>query len=250
MKTIFGLKTAQAADVAGVGYEGFRTWLKRGLLKDTGTLPKFYAPDVSAEIADAKRWRWTAFGYSDLCSFRLTKILLDSGLPWEVVSPIVSDNTLWNSHQSEDGTIQCLVIINQGAEYLLYDRKTLATQLAAGKIGVSIMTIIDLDHLQKDVVFRSRAAALRAVSTDLKQTSHISAKNGPNLLPPQEAAERKQAIETLADTIDALAIEASEGGKVYGKFEAVRHQLQQLGKFAENSAVSAVAGAFALQHDQ
>lgn len=247
MQTILKLKTAQAADVAGVGYEGFRTWLKRGLLKDTGILPKFYASDVPAEIADAKRWRWTAFGYSDLCSFRLAKILLDSGLAWETVNPIVSDRTLWKSHQSDDQAIQYLAIINQGAEYFLCDRKTLATQFSAGTIGDPIMTIIDLDHLHKNVVLRSRAAALRAVATELNQTSHIFARSGSNLLPPQDAAERKDTIEQLAGEVDLLATEAAHGGGSYAKFEEILRQLHTLGKFPESPAVSAVAAAFVLR---
>src|ERR1700691_6266358 len=98
MNTNLRVKTAQAAEVAGVGYEGFRSWLKRGLLKDTGTLQKFYAADAPAEVADAKRWRWSAFGFADLCSFRLTKILLDAGISWEVVNGVASDETLWRSH--------------------------------------------------------------------------------------------------------------------------------------------------------
>jgi hypothetical protein len=248
MKTNFSLKTAQAADVAGVGYEGFRTWLKRGLLKANGILPKFYALDVPADIADAKRWRWTAFGYADLCSFRLTKILLDSGLPWEAASSIVSDNTLWKSHQSNDDTIQYLVIGYQGADYYLCDREELANSFTAGTIEKPIMTLIDLDHLRRDVVFRCRTAALRAVAADLKQTSHISVRSGPNPLTPQEAAERKQEIEGLADKIDALAASPAPGSKAYGEYETIRHQLQKLGKFPESSAVSAVAASFTLRH--
>jgi hypothetical protein len=248
MKTIFTLKTAEAADVAGVGYEGFRTWLKRGLLKANGVLPKFYAPHAPAEIADAKRWRWTAFGYADLCSFRLTKILLDSGLSWEAASSIAGDSVLWKSHQSSDAGIQYLVISNQGAEFYPCNREQLIKHFSAGDIERLVMTVIDLEHLRRDVVFRCRAAALRAVATDLKHSSHIYVRSGPNLLSPQASAERKQAIETLADKIDALATRTAPGQETYREYEAICSQLQKLGKLPENSAVSAVAAAFVLQH--
>ena len=248
MKTIFILKTAQAADVAGVGYEGFRTWLKRGLLKTNGVLPKFYASDVSAEIADAKRWRWTAFGYSDLCSFRLTKILLDAGLPWEVVNPIVGDPTLWKSHETNNAAFQFLVIDNQGAEFFLCTREQLASSFSAGTTEKPIVTIVDLDHLHRDVVFRCRAATLRAAAADLKQTSHISARNGPNLPTPEEAAERKQKIEALADEIIAIAGNPALGKNEYLAYEMICRELQSLGKFLENATTSAVAAAFVLQH--
>jgi len=188
MNTDLTVKTAQAADVAGIGYEGFRTWLKRGLLKPTGTLPKFYAPDAPAEIADAKRWRWSSFGFADLCSFRLTKILLDAGLSWEVVNSIVSDHGLWQSHRSDNPASRYLAVFQGTSQWTLYSAETLATDLNTGTIRSDWMTLVDLHELRQNVVFRNRAAALRAVADDLIRTSHVFVTSGNAMLTPGEEA--------------------------------------------------------------
>jgi hypothetical protein len=248
MNTNISVSTSLAAEIAGIGYEGFRTWLKRGLLKATGILPNFYAPDAPAEIADAKRWRWAAFGYADLCSFRLAKNLLDAGLPWDTVNPIVSDYTLWQSHQADDSDGRHLVIQAGGTEWGIYTTKSLIDQLDSETRKRDWAILIDLRDLRNDVVLRCRAASLKAVATDLVQTSHIFARSGANLLPPQEVGERKHAIEQLAGEIDALATKAAQGGGSYAEFEVILRQLHTLGKFPEGPAVSAVAASFVLQH--
>ncbi len=155
-------------------YEGFRTWLKRGLLKATGILPGFYAPDAPAEIADAKRWRWAAFGYADLCSFRLAKNLLDAGLPWDTVNPIVSDYTLWQSHQANDSDGRHLVIHAGGTEWGIYTTKSLIDQLDSETRKRDWAILIDLRDLRKDVVLRCRAASLKAVATRAVQPSELT----------------------------------------------------------------------------
>jgi hypothetical protein len=249
MKTNLSLKTAQAAEVAGIGYEGFRTWLKRGLLKDTGLMTKFYAPDAPAELADAKRWRWAAFGYADLCSFRLAKNLLDAGLLWETVNPIVSNYSLWKSHQETDPDNRYLVIYAGATEWCTYTSDELVAELDSETRRPDWAILIDLKKLRKDVVLRSRSAALRAVAAEIKKSSHLSVRSGPNLLPPQEASERRAIIESVADDIAQLATEAEQGGASYRMFDARLKQLHGLGMFAENSAISAVAQAFHAECD-
>jgi hypothetical protein len=245
VNTNLNVKTAQAADVAGVGYEGFRSWLKRGLLKETGLLPKFYAREAPAELADAKRWRWQAFGFADLCSFRLTKILLDAGLPWERVSPIVSDQGLWQSHHHDSAAGRYLAVFQNGSQWTLYpSAEALADDLNTGTIRSDWMTLIDLHELRKSVVFRNRAAALRAVADDTKRTSHIFARTGSNLLTPGEEADRRLGIEKLARELGELAVEAEQGGGSYKEFETLLIGLHKKGKFPDPSAVSAVAAAF------
>jgi hypothetical protein len=182
MKTNIRTKTAQAADIAGVGYEGFRSWLKRGLLKATGALPQFYAAeDVKAEIANAKRWQWSSFGFADLCCFRLAKLLFDAGLPWQVVSPIVSDHALWRSHHRDDPATRYLAIFQRSSQWALYSLETLAAGLSTGRIRSDWMTLIDLRELRQNVMFRTRAAALRAIADDMTRTSDIFARSGGNM---------------------------------------------------------------------
>jgi len=244
VNTNLRVKTAQAAEVAGVGYEGFRSWLKRGLLKDTGMLAQFSAPDATAEIADAKRWRWAAFGFADLCSFRLTKLFVDAGLPWEMVSSVVSENQVWQSHRYQGPDRHYLAIFPDSAQWTLYSAETLAEDLKDGIVKGNLMTLVDLHDLRETVVLRTRGAVLRAIADDMKTTSDISARSGSKMLTPGERTERKLAIEELAAEIGELAEKAEQGSGSYRQFETILHQLHDLGKFPDNAAVSAVAHAF------
>ena len=163
MGTNVVVKTAQAAEIAGVGYEGFRSWLKRGLLKSTGTLPKFYASSAPAEEADAKRWRWSAFGFADLCSFRLTKLMLDAGLPWDMVCTIASDETLWRTHRSP-GDIRYVAAFPKSDQYTFYTLESLTADLTAETVRRDWMSLFDLHEIRKSVEFRSRVVALRVIA--------------------------------------------------------------------------------------
>jgi hypothetical protein len=163
------VKTAEAAGIAGVGYEGFRSWLKRGLLKSTGLLPKFYAPDAGAEIADAKRWQWSSFGFADLCAFRLAKILFDSGFEWNVVNSIASDNELWQSQYREQVKAELaerangpdldlekyyIAIFGHGSQWTLYSPAELMEDLRSGIVNREWMILVDLRELRHSVVTR------------------------------------------------------------------------------------------------
>lgn len=244
MNTNISLKTAQAADVAGVGYEGFRTWLKRGLLKETGALPKFYAAHAKAEPADAKRWRWSAFGFADLCSFRLTKILLDAALPWEAANSIVSDHRLWQSHRRDDPAYRYLAVFHKGSHWTPYSPETLAADLNSGIIKSDWMTLVDLRELRQTVLFRTRAAALRAISDDMMHTSTVFARTGNSMPTPDEEHGRRLRIEGMARELSELAVDAEKGLGSYQQFEAILHRLHQENKFPDNAAVSTVAIAF------
>lgn len=87
--------TARAAEIVGIGYEGLRSQLKRGLLKNVGTLPPFSGADAEGELLYAKRWRWSKFGIPDLCLMRVAKILMDTGCAFEVANDIASTEELW-----------------------------------------------------------------------------------------------------------------------------------------------------------
>ena len=242
VNTNISLKTAQAAEVAGVGYEGFRTWLKRGLLKGAGLLPKFYAPHVSAEIADAKRWRWSSFGFADLCSFRLAKLMFDAGLHWEVVDTIVHE--LWQSHQYDNCSTPYLAVFAKTSQWTLYSAQTLAADLDAGVMRSNWMTLIDLHELRRSVMMRTRAAALRSIANDVTKTVHISAKSGAALFTPDQAAQRLARLEHLAGQFRGLAAEAEQGNGSYQQFETLLAELHKDGKMAEASAVSTLAAAY------
>jgi hypothetical protein len=248
MNTNIKLKTAQAAEVAGVGYEGFRSWLKRGLLKETGLFAKFSSRNSPAEPADAKRWRWSAFGFADLCCFRIAKILLDAGVPWESMNSIVSDNALWQSHHNDHPGARYLAVFPKVPQYTLYSVETLAADLTAGIIRNDWMTLIDLREVRQDVLFRSRAALLKAIADDTSRTSHVFVRSGSAMLNPDKEEARRNKIEKLARKIGELATAAAEGAASYQGFEALLTRLHKEGKFPDNAAVSAVAAAFTEHH--
>ncbi|MGD0103844.1 MAG: hypothetical protein ABSC06_07380 [Rhodopila sp.] len=179
-----------------------------------------------------------------LCSFRLTKILLDAGLPWEAANPIVSNDSVWQSHHHDDPGCRYLAIFHRGSEWTLYSCETLAADLDSATIKSDWMTLVDLRELRQNVVFRNRAAALKAVAEDVASTSHFSAKSGAALLTPSEAAGRQRDIETCAEEIGKLAALAEQGSGSYQQFEVILTGLHKMGKFPDASAVSAVAAAF------
>jgi hypothetical protein len=237
------LRTAQAAQVAGVGYEGLRSWLKRGLLEDAGAIGKFSGRDTPAEVTDLKRWRWSRFDFADLCSFRLAKLMFDAGLPWEIVEPIVGG--LWRSHATDSPESHFLAIFARSNQYTLYSKKTLADDLACDIVKAEWMTLIDLHELRKDVMIRTRVAALQAIAEDIESTAHISVKSGAALFTPAEAAAREAEIKCVAENIRALAIEAEQGGGSYQQFEVSLGRLHKAGKMADSLLVSTLAAAFA-----
>jgi hypothetical protein len=80
-------------------------------------LPKFYVADVSAEIADAKRSRLSGFGFADLCSFRLAKVLFDAGMSWEIVEPILQQ--VWRTHHNVGPDEHCPAIFAKTLQWTI-----------------------------------------------------------------------------------------------------------------------------------
>ncbi|WP_355584988.1 hypothetical protein [Xanthomonas cannabis] len=82
--------TARAAEVVGIGYEGLRSYLKRGLLGRSGVMPPFVGRDTPAPDLSAVRSTWKRFGFTDLCLMRLAKQLIGMGLTFDQANSIVS----------------------------------------------------------------------------------------------------------------------------------------------------------------
>jgi transcriptional regulator with XRE-family HTH domain len=84
-------------------------------------------------------------------------------------------------------------------------------------------------------------AALAAVADYTRRHSEMFVRNGPRLLTPTETAKHRQRIEALADQIDALAVNTSDGAVEYRRFETILGRLHAEGFFPDNELVSAVA---------
>jgi hypothetical protein len=100
--------TARAAEIVGIGYEGLRSYLKRGLLGASGILAPFVAGDTPAPDLGTVRAKWTRFGFTDLCLMHLAKQLMDVGLPFKAANGIVSDDGLrryFTRGQAPDGAL-------------------------------------------------------------------------------------------------------------------------------------------------
>ena len=76
----FPIRTAQAAFVAGMSYDGFRTWMKRGWLRK---------PDSPDRLVEGSR-RWAEFTFPELCASRLLRVLLQTGMPFEEAVDVAS----------------------------------------------------------------------------------------------------------------------------------------------------------------
>jgi len=82
--------TARAAEVLGIGYEGLRSYLKRGILGSSGVMLPFVGRDTPAPDLSAVRATWKRFGFTDLCLMRLAKQLIGMGLTFDQANSLVS----------------------------------------------------------------------------------------------------------------------------------------------------------------
>lgn len=137
--------TARAAEIIGIGYEGLRSQLKRGLLKNVGTLPPFYGPDAKAETLYAKRWRWSKFSVPDLCLMRVAKVLMDAGCSFDVANDIASTEELWQwFSRAEVGDGLFLTVLPDQNSYCLYrsaDYHLIAEDHAGYDQGVILVSL-------------------------------------------------------------------------------------------------------------
>jgi hypothetical protein len=85
------------------------------------------------------------------------------------------------------------------------------------------------------------ADALRAIAGYTRDKAQFFVVNGPDMLTPAAAAQRREAIVQRADQLDALAEDAPAGQLSYARFEDILRELHRLGFFPGTSLVSAVA---------
>lgn len=92
--------------------------------------------------------------------------------------------------------------------------------------------------------FGARAEALTDMANYVRTNAALSARDGPKLLTPKQATERKQQIERLAAKLMDLAEAAREGAAAYAQYEAIEDELHAMGFFPTDAQVAAVARAF------
>jgi hypothetical protein len=148
------VSSARAAQIVGVGYEGFRSYLKRGLLGRVGMLPGFHAPGAGTSDDPSPRSGWKKFGLADLTLMRLAKMLMDAGYAFTSANSVVSRQELWSLLQHElAGGHHFLLVWPPYGDHILFgpeDFHHLPDRMAeAGAQGVT--TLINLADVQREV---------------------------------------------------------------------------------------------------
>lgn len=148
--------SAKAADIVGVGYEGFRSYLKRGILGRTGMLPGFHAPDSATRDDPAPRAKpgWKTFGFADLCLIRTAKVLIDSGFSFNSANGIVSSHRLWSCLQHDVEPVdRHLMVWPPYGDHILFephDLVHLPDRLSEAG-GAGTVTLVNLGDVQRHV---------------------------------------------------------------------------------------------------
>jgi hypothetical protein len=102
----------------------------------------------------------------------------------------------------------------------------------------------DTHELRRECERRATAPpALTALADQVRTDSAFFVRSGPQMLGPNETAQRQRRIEAMADKIDELAAKARDGLVKYPEFEAVLGELHTAGFFPDGGLVSAVAQA-------
>lgn len=179
----FTARPREAAQIAGwKGAAGLQTQLKQGLLQGTG-LPD----DPSAEIPvnHAKRWTWSNFTFTDICGFRLAKILMDAGVDAETAREIVSAEKVWAhqywAQQIDEGAIEAVgdagadlfVVVAAhkgsvwaGERYAVLTTDRFIEEFSVRKRGpfASLaLTVISLGDVRRDVIGRIESSKTETV---------------------------------------------------------------------------------------
>lgn len=146
--------SAGAAEIVGIGYEGFRSYLKRGLLGRVGFLPGFHVPGADTHDDSAPRSGWKTFDATSLCLMRLAKILMDAGFSFASANSVVSKDGLWRRLQHDRHPVdRFLLLWPPYGDHILFDpadMHLLPARLAEAK-DLGVVTLINLGDIQRHV---------------------------------------------------------------------------------------------------
>lgn len=109
--------TARAAEIVGIGYEGLRSYLKRGLLGRSGVLIPMVGKDTTAPDLSTVRASWKRFGFTDLCLMRLAKQLIEMGLTYDQANSVVSQDGLRQLFRTGSPSIDAALVCSPPYHY-------------------------------------------------------------------------------------------------------------------------------------
>ena len=148
------VSSARASEIVGVGYEGFRSYLKRGLLGRVGMLPGFHAPGGAISDDPAPRAGWQMFGFVDLCLMRLAKMLMDTGFSFNSANSVVSQHELWDRFRFDGEPIdRYLLLWPPYGDHIVFEPSDLGFLPARIKEveAHGVTTLINLGDVQRHV---------------------------------------------------------------------------------------------------
>ncbi|WP_374611970.1 hypothetical protein [Sphingorhabdus sp.] len=162
------VSSARAADIVDVGYEGFRSYLKRGLLGRVGMLPGFHRACSDTHDDPAPRSGWMTFGFADLCLMRIAKQLMDAGFSFNSANGIVSQHAIWTRMAYDEAPVERFLLVwPPYGDHIIFDPtdlQQLPKRLAeAGAQGA--FTLINLGDVERHV---AKQLAVSAASTSLQ----------------------------------------------------------------------------------
>ncbi|WP_312488850.1 hypothetical protein [Sphingomonas sp.] len=148
------VSSARAADIVDVGYEGFRSYLKRGLLGRVGMLPGFHRAGANTHDDPAPRSKWMTFGFADLCLMRIAKLLMDRGFTFESANAAVSQHAIWSYMQHDSEPVErYLLIWPPYGDHIVFDTGDLHHLPARMKEAQAqgVITLLNLAEVQQHV---------------------------------------------------------------------------------------------------
>jgi hypothetical protein len=179
----FTARPREAAQIAGwKGAAGLQTQLKQGLLQGVG-LPD--DPEAEIPANHAKRWKWSNFTLTDICGFRLVKILMDAGIDAKTAREIASAERVWShqywAQQIDEGAIEpvgdagadLFIVVAAHREsvcaaerYAVLSTDRFIEELSLrqrGPFASLALTVISLDAVRRDVVRRIESSKTETV---------------------------------------------------------------------------------------
>lgn len=145
--------TARAAEIVGVGYEGLRSYLKRGLGGRAGMLPGFHKPGADTHDDPSPRAKWKRFSVPDLCLFRMAKLLIDAGFTFEAANSVVSRQDRWSAFAHDRKPVPRLMAIwPPYGDHIIYAPDQMDLLKKALEEAPEIVTLINLGEVHAHVL--------------------------------------------------------------------------------------------------
>lgn len=148
------VSSARAATIVDIGYEGFRSYLKRGLLGRVGMLPGFHRAGATTRDDPTPRSGWMTFGFSDLCLMRIAKLLMDAGFSFEAANCAVSQHDIWSAMaHDEEPTERYLLMWPPYGDHIVFQPNELhhlPVRLKEAK-AQGVFTLLNLEEVQRFV---------------------------------------------------------------------------------------------------